>query len=238
MTRGGQQTRGGPATGPLALMKRRVASAETGSWRSRERSNNGTVNQRFVARARIRWLLATRSVPDTVVHMSKAFTRESDDLPDRPILARRSSPLPPGAKNYLTPDGARRLGEELERLLHVERSRLVAAPDAGDAQRQLQILNQRIHHLQQSLQSAVVVPPPAVREDRIRFGATVTVREQNGAESIYRIVGVDETDLDRCWISWLSPMARALLNASLGQHVRFKLPSGDTELEIVRFTYD
>ena len=120
--------------------------------------------------------------------MSKAFTRESDDLPDQPELPRPSSSLPPGSKNYLTPDGARQLREELERL-QTERPEVAASPDGGDTKRQLQVLDQRIFHLQESLQSAVVVSPPSSPEDRVRFGATVTVRERNGSESNYRIVG-------------------------------------------------
>jgi transcription elongation factor GreB len=170
--------------------------------------------------------------------MSKAFTRESDDLPDQPVLPRQSSALPSGAKNYLTPDGARRLREELERLVQTERPAVAASPDGDDTRRQLQVLDQRILHLQQSLQSAVVVTPPSAPEDRVRFGATVAVRERNGSESRYRIVGVDETDIDRGWVSWLSPIARALLNARLGQRVRFKFPSGENELEIVAITYE
>ena len=170
--------------------------------------------------------------------MSKAFTRESDDLPDWPALPRQPSPLPPGAKNYLTPDGAQRLREELDRLIQVERPRVAASPHEGDIKRQLQVLDQRIGHLQQSLHSAVVVPPPVAPEDRVRFGATVTVREGSGGESRYRIVGVDETDIDRGWVSWLSPIAKALLNARVGQRVRFKLPSGDEELEIVVLAYE
>ena len=169
--------------------------------------------------------------------MSKAFTRESDDLPDQPDLPRQSSSLPPGAKNYLTPDGARRLREELDRLQE-ERPEVAASMDGGDTKRQLQVLDQRILQLQVSLQSAVVVSPPSSPEDCVRFGATVTVRERNGSESRYRIVGVDETDLDRGWVSWLSPIAKALLNARLGQRVRFKFPSGDTEFEIVGINYE
>lgn len=170
--------------------------------------------------------------------MSKAFTRESDDVPDLPFLPRQPSPLPPGAKNYLTPDGARRLREELERLVQVERPRLAASPDDGDAKRQLHGLDERIRHLRQSLDSAVVVPPTGAPQDHVRFGATVTVRERSGGTSRYRIVGVDETDLDRGWVSWLSPIAKALLNARLGQRVRLKLPSGEEELEIAGIDYE
>lgn len=169
--------------------------------------------------------------------MSKAFTRESDDLVERPPLPRPASALPPGAKNYLTPGGAQRLREELERLVHQERPRVAALAD-DDAKRQLQILDQRIRHLEQSLQSAEVVQPPATPEDRVRFGASVTVRQRTGEEERYRIVGVDETDLDRNWVSWFSPIAKALLNARIGQRVRFRFPSGEEELEIVEIEYE
>ena len=170
--------------------------------------------------------------------MSKAFTRESDDAPEGPVAARLAPTLPPGAKNYLTPDGARRMREELNRLLEVERPKLAALADKVEAARQTQVLDQRIRHLQQSLQSALVTGPPAVTEDRVRFGATVTVRERNGAEEQYRIVGVDETDIARGWVSWLSPIARALLNARRGQKVRLRLPAGDEELEIMGISYE
>jgi len=169
--------------------------------------------------------------------MSKAFTRESDDLPEV-VVARQRSTLPPGAKNYLTPNGARRLREELERLVQVERPRQAASPDHPEARRQLQALDQRIHHLQRSLQSAEVVASPIVPEAGARFGASVTVRDRSGGESRCRIVGVDETDIDRGWVSWLSPIAKALLNARLGERVRFELPSGQEELEILSVSYE
>ena len=170
--------------------------------------------------------------------MSKAFTRESDDMPDRPLLPRPLSSLPPGAKNYLTPDGARRLREELDCLTQVERPRIASSPPESEARRQLPGMDQRIQHLQTCLGSAVVVPPPVVREERVRFGATVAVRNRCGDETSYRIVGVDETDVDRGAVSWLSPIARALLNARAGQLVRFQFPSGDEELEVVNIAYE
>jgi len=176
--------------------------------------------------------------------MSKAFTRESDELPDRPALPQPLSALPPGAKNYLTPGGARKLSKELERLVQVKRPRIAAegrshdSPGGPTHQRELQVLDQRIRQLQQSLQSAVVVPPPVGPEDRVRFGATVTVREKTGERPRYRLVGVDEVDVERGRVSWLSPIAKALLNARVGQLVRVKLPSGDTELEIVEIAYE
>jgi transcription elongation factor GreB len=72
----------------------------------------------------------------------------------------------------------------------------------------------------------------------VRFGATVLVRRSDGEEDNYRIVGVDEIDLDRGWVSWLSPIAKALMNARVGEQVRFKFPSGEEQLEIVRVEYE
>jgi transcription elongation factor GreB len=148
--------------------------------------------------------------------VSKAFTRESDDHPDLPAFRRLPSPLPPGAKNYLTVDGAKRLREELERLVQAKHHRVAASSDDAEAKQQHQVWDQRIRHLQQSLDSAVVVSGPAEPEDRVRFGATVTVRNRNAEEMQYRIVGVDEVDIDRNCVSWLSPIAKALLSARLG----------------------
>jgi transcription elongation factor GreB len=172
--------------------------------------------------------------------MSKAFTKE-DDAGDV-LVPRPISPLPPGARNHLTAAGARRLREELAKL-EAERPGLLArVGEAGmrgaDAKERLQHLEQRIAYLQQSLQSAevAVVPPPP--HDVVRFGATVTVRDQRGEETTYRIVGVDETNLDRNEVSWLSPIARALLNARVGQKVPFRFPAGAAQLEIVRIAYE
>jgi len=170
--------------------------------------------------------------------MSKAFTRESDDIPDLPRLPSEISPLPPGAKNYLTPDGARRLSEELERLVQVERPRIAASASEQGRKSQLQNLDYRIRRLEQSVQTAEVVSPPAGPENRVRFGAAVTARDRHGVETRYRIVGVDEVDLDRGWVSWLSPVAKALLKGQLGERVRVNFPSGPEELEIVSIVYE
>lgn len=170
--------------------------------------------------------------------MSKAFVRESD-APELPELPPQVSPLPPGAKNYLTPAGAQRLRDELARLADTERPPLAAAPaDDIDAKTRLQVLDQRLRYLQASLRTAEIVPPQEGTPDIVRFGATVTIRENGGAESRYRIVGVDETDLDRNWVSWLSPIARALMQKKVGQRVPFKAPRGQKELEIVAIEYE
>ena len=170
--------------------------------------------------------------------MSKAFTRESDDLPDRRALSPLPSLLPPGVKNYLTPDGARCLQAELRRLVEVERPKAAAAPDGRDAGQQLETLDQRIRHLQQCLHAAEIVPPPDPPWNQVRFGAVVTVRDGTGSESRYHLVGVGETDVEQDRVSWLSPIARALLNARLGQRVRFKFPSGEELLDIVNISYE
>jgi transcription elongation factor GreB len=157
--------------------------------------------------------------------MSKAFTRESDDGPDLPGPIRPISPLPPGVKNYITAAGAEQLRAELARLAQAERPRPAS-------------LDQRIVQLEAALRSGVVVPVPEKPWDEVRFGATVTVRDRAGEESRYRIVGVDETDVDRDWVSWRSPIATALLNARIGQRVRFRVPAGEQELEVVAIAYE
>ena len=169
--------------------------------------------------------------------MSRAFVRESDDRPEPP-LARQPSSLPAGAKNYLTPGGAARLRLQLEKLVEQERPRLAAMGDNADAKARILSLDQQVDQLEQSLQSAKIVASPADDTDVVRFGATVTARRSDGAEDQYRIVGVDEIDLDKGWVSWLSPIAKALLNARNGKRVRFKFPSGQEELEILRVEYE
>jgi transcription elongation factor GreB len=160
--------------------------------------------------------------------MSKAFTRESDDSQESPLVSRPVSTLPPGVKNYLTRDGAERLRKELHDLMEIA---------ASEGKAKLASAEQRIALLQASLESAVVVEPPPLPWDRVRFGATVKVRERNGNETKYRIVGIDEMDVDRGWVSWRSPIATALLNARVGQRVRFRIPAGEEELEIVSIDY-
>src|SRR5688572_14498745 len=104
--------------------------------------------------------------------MSKAFTRESDDSPDVPMTL-QPPPLPPGAKNYVTERGARVLREELNRLVDVERPRVLAIEDPATRTRELQVLDQRVQYVEQSLRTAVVAPTPPAPWDVIRFGATV-----------------------------------------------------------------
>jgi transcription elongation factor GreB len=155
--------------------------------------------------------------------MSKAFTREVDDLPERLTVRRAAFSLPSGAKNYFTAEGMDRLRRELEDLS--------SAPDSS-------LVRQRKLQIQESLNSAVAVSSPPAPWTQVLFGATVTVRDEQGEETIYRIVGVEETDIDRNWISWMSPLAKALLKKHVGDRVRFRSPDGDQDIEIVAVQYE
>jgi transcription elongation factor GreB len=173
--------------------------------------------------------------------VSKAFTRESDDDAED-VLASSRPVLPPGVKNYITPTGAQRLRDEAAEL--AERKRQIAAassepgqaapPQPGPEQRKIEA---RIRQVQQILETVVVTEPPGSGRDVVRFGAAVTVRRANSQETIYRIVGVDETDLDRGWISWLSPLAKQLVGKRAGDRVRFRFPGGDEELVVTWVAY-
>lgn len=169
--------------------------------------------------------------------MSKAFTKE-DDQDSTPVLPLPVSLLPPGAKNYLTAEGADQLRAELRRRLEVERPPLAALSNDRDAKHELAVLDQRIQYLQASIRTAEIVDPPPPPHDVVRFGATVLVRDQQGEDQHYQIVGVYETDFERGRISWLSPLGRALLNSRSGELVRFKTPRGFTELTITGITYE
>ena len=134
--------------------------------------------------------------------------------------------LPPGVKNLITPGGALRIRAELENLA-AEELRLRGAVANGDAEasRLLQALALRVQQIQRILHTAVVTGPPAIEDGAVRFGATISVRERSGEEAAYRIVGVDETDLDRNWVSWMSPIAKVRLamargNPSSGENAR------------------
>lgn len=155
--------------------------------------------------------------------MSRAFVRESDDRFDDGLSFVPPPALPPGAKNYLTSDGATRLRAELERLAqHLRPTTLAEANTNPEARAKLQKIDARIRYLTDSLNRAEVIDPATLDTDRVRFGSIVTVRHADGAEETWRIVGVDETDLDRGWVSWVSPLARALLQAKAGEAVPFR----------------
>jgi transcription elongation factor GreB len=186
--------------------------------------------------------------------MNKAFTREDDDsdIDDGVVEA---NALPPGTKNYVTPDGFRRLKAELDALVDVERPALVTtvawAAGNGDrsengdyiyGKKRLREIDRRIRFLVDRLDRAEVVDPVMRRDDddadRVFFGATVTVRDGHGKQRTVSIVGIDEIETERGYISWMSPMARSLIKAREGDVVTLKTPGGVDELEILEVRYE
>ncbi len=187
--------------------------------------------------------------------MNKAFTREDsagDDDDDDELEA--ASPLPSGARNYMTPAGHARLAGELDHLNKVERPQLVAtvswAAGNGDrsengdyiyGKKRLREIDRRIRFLVRRLDRAEVVDPAAraaaENADQVYFGATVTVAARDGAERTVSIVGIDEIDTARGRISWVSPMAQALMKAREGDTVMLRTPAGVEPLEIVAVAY-
>ena len=133
--------------------------------------------------------------------MSRAFIKEDVDLPERSGRKRSASGLPPGATNYITARGAKRLRDELEKLR--------AANTNGE----------RVAELEQILASVHVVDPPDEPSNSVGFGATVTVKDKKGATETYTIVGVDELDLAPDAVSWISPIGKALLAADMGNWI-------------------
>jgi len=182
--------------------------------------------------------------------MSKAFTKEPNGDDDEPDLAADAT-VPAGFTNYVTPAGYKRLNDELGRLWKDERPKLVDtiawAASNGDrsengdyiyGKRKLREIDRRIRFLSKRLDSAVVVNNAGKTHDRVYFGATVTVVDESGAERTVSIVGVDELDPARGRVSWISPIASALLKASVGDVVTMRTPRGTEELEVIAIRYD
>ena len=189
--------------------------------------------------------------------MSKAFTKESDDQDDElDDVAEEPEPAQPaGAKNYITPTGLQRLRDELRFLLTRERRAVtqVVAWAAGNGdrsenadyqygKRRLRQIDRRIRFLTRRIDAAEVVDPEAPRAGRaathVFFGATVRYSNAAGAERVIRIVGLDEVDLDRNYVSWVSPLARALMKSGPGDSVVLHAPGGAEELEILDVRYE
>jgi len=182
--------------------------------------------------------------------MSKAFTKESDGE-DEDDLPEDVGGLPISAKNYMTPQGFARLREELDALMRKERPEVVKvvtwAAGNGDrsengdyiyGKKRLREIDRRIRFLSKRLESAEVVDPQRQKNrDRVFFGATVTYAAARGAERTVTIVGIDEIDLDRGQVSWISPIARALMKAQEGDVVELRTPAGTERIEIVEIRY-
>ncbi|HQQ69788.1 MAG TPA: transcription elongation factor GreB [Alicycliphilus sp.] len=180
--------------------------------------------------------------------MSKAFTKESDtDEDDEPALPA----IPAGGKNYITPGGYARLRAELLSLIDDERPKVVDivhwAASNGDrsengdylyGKKRLREIDRRIRFLTKRLEIAEVVDPSVhAGSDQVFFGATVTYIDDEDVERTVTILGVDETDNARQQISWVSPVARALLKAREGDEVALQTPAGARSLEILSVRY-
>ena len=178
--------------------------------------------------------------------MSKAFTKESDD--ESGLEAELDASVP-GGKNFITPAGARRLQEELDRLSVLERPEQLRALQlksgvdsaderaALDVKRKLREIDRRIRFLTKRLEAVEIIDPAKVNSDQVRFGATVTILDSEGDQKQYAIVGIDEADAGRRRISWLSPLARALIQNRVGDVVTVPTPGGAQEVEIVKIEY-
>ncbi len=177
--------------------------------------------------------------------MSKAFVRESED-----DAAAVPAPAPPPARNYISPAGYARLKSELKALVELERPEVVRtvswAAKNGDrsengdyiyGKRRLREIDRRVRFLIKRLEAAEVVDSAGRDTDQIFFGCTVRIKSNEGERSV-TIVGIDETDAGRGRISWISPVAKALLKAREGDTVTLKTPGGTERIEILEVRYD
>jgi transcription elongation factor GreB len=186
--------------------------------------------------------------------MNKAFTRESDAADDADDDELEAAPaLPVGSRNYMTPGGFARLKEELDLLVATERPALVAtvawAASNGDrsengdylyGKKRLREIDRRIRFLVKRLDAAEVVDPESRARDgadQVFFGATVEYATKGGERRTISIVGIDETDTARGYVSWISPVARALTRSREGDVVSLRTPAGADELEVLEVRY-
>jgi transcription elongation factor GreB len=179
--------------------------------------------------------------------MSKAFTRESEEQDDDEI----TPDIPVGAKNYITPTGFKRLKDELLDLIDNERPKVVDAvhwaakngdrSENGDyiyGKRRLREIDRRIRFLTKRLEIAVIADPSVHHGNaQIFFGATVVYADANGQENTITIKGTDEFDSLQGDVSWVSPIARALLKAKVGDEVQLHTPKGLQTLDVLEVRY-
>ncbi len=183
--------------------------------------------------------------------MNKAFTRESDAEAEDDGDDIAPAPLPAGTRNYLTPEGHARLRAELLELLDVERPKVVEvvswAAKNGDrsengdylyGKKRLREIDRRIRFLTKRLDIAEVVDPSLHHgNDQIFFGATVTYVDRRAEQRTVTIKGIDEVDSLHGEISWISPVARALLKARVGDEVQLATPGGLERIEVIDVSY-
>ena len=180
--------------------------------------------------------------------MSKAFTRETDNDEDDEL---ELPELPAGGKNYITPVGYARLRGELLQLMDGERPKVVEAvhwaarngdrSENGDyiyGKKRLREIDRRIRYLTKRLELAEVSDPSLHHgSDQVFFGATVKYADPGGQERTVTILGIDEADSAQGQVSWISPVARALLKARAGDEVKLVTPLGVHEIEVLNVSY-
>ena len=180
--------------------------------------------------------------------MSKAFTKESDDADDE---APRLPSLPPGGKNYITPQGYARIRSELLDLIDNERHKVVEnvhwAASNGDrsengdyiyGKKRLREIDRRIRFLTKRLEIAEIIDPAVHHgSDQIFFGASVTYLDDAGVARTVTILGIDEADSSQAQVSWVSPIARTLLKARTGDMLQLVTPAGIVEIEVISVQY-
>ena len=187
--------------------------------------------------------------------MSKAFVKDDAGADDDDEGIGAAPPIPPGSKNYMTPAGYRRLKDELLHLLDVDRPQVVStvawAASNGDrsengdyiyGKKRLREIVRRIRFLTRRLDAAEVVDPAqraaqGQATDQVFFGATVRYLNGAGEEVQIAIVGIDEVDLPRGRVSWISPVARVLTKAREGDVVQLRTPAGIDTLEVLQVSY-
>jgi transcription elongation factor GreB len=184
--------------------------------------------------------------------MSKAFTREDDNAPEDDFEGEEQNPIPAGSKNYMTPHGWRRMRDELTWLVKTERPNVTSvvswAAKLGDrsenadyqyGKKRLREIDRRIRYLTKRLEAAEVVDPATREEtDQVFFGATVLYANEAGEEHSIRIVGIDEMEPAKHYVSWISPIARAFIKCREGDRVTLRTPAGAEELEILEVRYE
>ncbi len=184
----------------------------------------------------------------TVGAMSKAFTKESDDADDDEL---QLPAIPSGGKNYMTPQGYAALRSELLDLIDNERPKVVEAvhwaasngdrSENGDyiyGKKRLREIDRRIRFLTQRMEIAEIADPAVHHgNDQVFFGATVTYADDAGVERTVRIIGIDEADSAKGEVSWISPIARTLLKARVGDELKLVMPDRVGNIEVLAVHY-
>jgi transcription elongation factor GreB len=180
--------------------------------------------------------------------MSKAFTKESDAADSE---VEEADALPASVKNYVTPTGLAALQEEFRKLLYEERPKVVEivswAAGNGDrsengdyiyGKKRLREIDSRVRYLTKRIDSAEVVDPERQKDpDQVFFGATVEYARKDNTQQKVTIVGIDEAERANGTISWLSPVARALMKAHVGDVIEFRTPLGPDRVEVLAIEY-